>query len=119
MSISNNLMLNKKIIDEYDKEKMYLIFDKWPEIAKKAFESNCIPINFDNINHIVFAGMGGSGAIGDMFSSILSKSKIHLNVVKGYSLPKTVDSKTLVIVVSVSGNTAETLNVLLEAQNWK
>lgn len=112
MSISNNLMLNKKIIDEYDKEKMYLIFDKWPEIAKKAFESNCIPINFDNINHIVFAGMGGSGAIGDMFSSILSKSKIHLNVVKGYSLPKTVDSKTLVIVVSVSGNTAETMSVL-------
>jgi glucose/mannose-6-phosphate isomerase len=112
MSISNNLMLNKKIIDEYDKEKMYSIFDKWPEIAKKAFESNCIPINFDNINHIVFAGMGGSGAIGDMFSSILSKSKIHLNVVKGYSLPKTVDSKTLVIVVSVSGNTAETMSVL-------
>jgi glucose/mannose-6-phosphate isomerase len=105
-------MLNKKMIDEYDKEKMYSIFDKWPEIARKAFESNCVPINFDNINHIVFAGMGGSGAIGDMFNSILSKSKIHLNVVKGYSLPETVNSKTLVIVVSVSGNTAETMSVL-------
>jgi len=30
--------------------------------------------------------MGGSGAIGDVFSSILSKTNIHVNVVKGYLL---------------------------------
>ena len=29
-----------------------------------------------DIDHIVFAGMGGSGAIGDIFSAILSKTKI-------------------------------------------
>jgi len=63
----------------------------------------------------VVTGMGGSGAIGDMFASILSKSKIHVNVVKGYTLPQTVDSNTLVIAVSVSGNTDETLSVLKSA----
>ena len=105
-------MLDKKILDQYDTEKMYLIFDKWPEIARKSFESKYDSINFENINHIVFAGMGGSGAIGDMFAAILSKTKIHVNVVKGYLLPKTVDSNTLVVAISVSGNTAETLSVL-------
>ena len=91
---------------------MYKVYDKWPEIARESFESNQEPVDFDDIDHIVFAGMGGSGAIGDIFSSILLKSKIHVNVVKGYLLPSTVDSNSLVITVSVSGNTAETMTVL-------
>ena len=91
---------------------MYKVYDKWPEIARESFESNQASIDFDDIDHIVFAGMGGSGAIGDMFSSVLSKTKIHVNVVKGYLLPTTVDSNSLVIVVSVSGDTSETLAVL-------
>lgn len=98
---------------------MYKIYDKWPEIARKSFELNQELVNFENINHIVFAGMGGSGAIGDIFSSILSKTKIHVNVVKGYLLPTTVDSNTLVVTVSVSGNTSETLAVLDSAYKRK
>ena len=67
---------------------MFEVYDKWPEIARKSFETSQEKVSYENINHIVFAGMGGSGAIGDIFSSILSKSKIHVNVVKGYVLPK-------------------------------
>jgi glucose/mannose-6-phosphate isomerase len=59
--------------------------------------------------------MGGSGAIGDIFEAILSKTNIHVTLVKGYHLPNTVDSKTLVIATSVSGNTVETLSVLESA----
>ena len=95
---------------------MYKVYDKWPEIARKTFEYEQKIIDFHDIDHIVFAGMGGSGAIGDIFSAILSKTKIHVNVVKGYLLPKTVDSDTLVIVISVSGNTAETLSILQTSQ---
>ena len=98
---------------------MYEVYDKWPEIARESFESNQEPIDFDSIDHIVFAGMGGSGAIGDIFSAILSKTKIHVNVVKGYLLPTTADSNTLVIAVSVSGNTAETLTILDSAYKRK
>ena len=75
--------------------------------------------NFKNIEHIVFGGMGGSGAIGDIFESILSKTKIHVNVVKGYVLPETVNSNTLVVLVSVSGNTDETLSLLESAKKIK
>ena len=112
-------MLDIATIEKYDLQKMYKIYDKWPEIAQKAFESNQKPIDFQGVNHIIFAGMGGSGAIGDIFSAILSKTKIHVNVVKGYLLPVTADSNTLVITVSVSGNTAETLAVLDSAYKTK
>mgnify|MGYP001002302222 CR=1 FL=1 len=57
--------------------------------------------SFNDIDHIVFAGMGGSGSIGDTISAILSKKDIHVSNVKGYLLPKTVDSKTLVIVTEL------------------
>ena len=95
---------------------MRKIYDKWPEIAEKSFQLDLQPVDFSNVNHIVFAGMGGSGAIGDIFSSILSKTKIHVSVIKGYILPKTVDSETLVVATSISGNTAETLMVLDSAK---
>jgi glucose/mannose-6-phosphate isomerase len=109
--------LNISTIEKYDIQKMYKIYDKWPEIARESFESNQTSIDFEGIDHIVFAGMGGSGAIGDMFEAILSKTKIHVNVVKGYVLPKTVNSNTVVITISASGNTAETLAILKSA--WK
>ena len=90
---------------------MFKIYDDWPEIAKNAYlkaKSN----SREPVKHIVFAGMGGSGTMGDFFAAILSKTNLHVNVVKGYLLPKNVDSKTLVIATSVSGNTAETLSIL-------
>ena len=56
---------------------MYAVYDMWPTIAKESFESKQKILEFDKFEHIVFAGMGGSGAIGDVFASILSKTKIH------------------------------------------
>jgi glucose/mannose-6-phosphate isomerase len=91
---------------------MYEVYDKWPQIAKESFESDYEPIEFEGVNHIIFSGMGGSGALGDIFAAILSNSHIHVSVVKGYILPKTVKSDTLIVTTSVSGNTAETLTVL-------
>jgi glucose/mannose-6-phosphate isomerase len=104
------------MLEKYDSKKMYKIYDDWPNLAKKAYNSDLEPANFKNINHIIFAGMGGSGAIGDLFESILSKTNIHVTVVKGYLLPKTVDENTLVVTTSVSGNTVETLSILHSAQ---
>ena len=105
-------MLNISTIEKYDTQRMYKIYDEWPKIAREAYDFEHAQIEFKNIDHIVFAGMGGSGAIGDIFASILSKTKIHVSVVKGYILPNTIDSNTLVISTSVSGETIETLTVL-------
>ena len=110
-------MITKSDLETIDKSGMYKIYDKWPEIAKSSYEFEWEPVKFQNIDHIVFAGMGGSGSIGDIFSSILSKTKLHISVVKGYVLPKTVDKNSLVIVTSVSGNTVEALSILNQAKD--
>ena len=115
--VDNELkILDIATLEKYDSQKMYKIYDKWPNIAQQSFETVQESIYFENIDHIVFVGMGGSGAIGDLFSSILSKSDVHISLIKGYLLPKTVDKNTLVIVTSVSGNTDESLTVLNSAK---
>ena len=103
-------------MDKVDKQGMYKIYDIWAQLARDCYDRKYDSIDYKNIDHIVFAGMGGSGAIGDLFSAILSKTNIHVSLVKGYILPKTVDANTLVITVSVSGNTVETLTILNAAQ---
>jgi len=103
-------------IEKYDPSGMHKIYDQWPQIAKDAYNSDLETVDFKNIDHIVFAGMGGSGTIGDLFASILSKTSIHVSLVKGYLLPKTVDKNTLIVTTSVSGNTIETLTVLDSAK---
>ena len=107
--------MNLGTMNKIDSSKMYEIYDEWPEIAEKQYNTDFKLIENVIPKHIVFAGMGGSGAMGDLFYSILSKTDIHVDVVKGYILPKTVNSNSLVICTSISGNTVETLSILKNA----
>jgi len=104
-------------LEKIDSKKMFKVYDIWPDISKESYEQEFSKPEFNDIDHIVFAGMGGSGTIGDVFSSILSKNDIHTSVVKGYLLPKTVDENTLVVVSSISGNTHEPLTILENSKN--
>ena len=111
--------MNLEELEKIDTKKMFEVYDIWPDIAKESYKQEFSKPEFHDIDHIVFAGMGGSGTIGDVFSSILSKNDIHTSVVKGYLLPKTVDENTLVVVTSVSGNTQEPLMILKNSKNSK
>ena len=108
-------MLDINTLKKFDSSLMHEAYDKWPQSARSAYKSELSLVSFDNIDHIILVGMGGSGAICEVISGILSKTQIHTSVVKGYHLPNTADANTLVIVVSVSGNTAETISVLESA----
>ena len=99
-------------IQRYDSKKMYETYDYWPKLAREYYEKDFSKLEIDDIDHIVFAGMGGSGTIGDVFASILSKTDLHVSVVKGYLLPKTVDDNTLIVSTSISGNRLETISIL-------
>jgi glucose/mannose-6-phosphate isomerase len=112
-------MIQNTDLEEFDISKMYEVYDNWPKIAEKSYDTELKSIESLKINHIVFAGMGGSGALGDIFRTILDKTSIHTSIVKGYVLPKTVDKDTLVVVTSVSGNTQETLSILKHANDLK
>ena len=109
------MLLIKDNLEKNDSNGMHNVYDKWPFIARDAYNSEPEPVDLKDIDHVVFSGMGGSGTIGDLFSSILSKTNIHTTVVKGYELPKTVDKNTLVVITSVSGNTVETITTLESA----
>ena len=111
-------MITEENIQKYDPDGIHNAYDKWAKLAYDAYNYELDVVDFKDIDHIVFAGMGGSGTIGDIFSSILSKKNIHTTVVKGYLLPETVDDNTLVITTSVSGNTTETISIL-ESANEK
>jgi len=110
------MLINYSNLVKIDSKKMFQIYDQWPELAFESYNKDQIELDCDNFDHIVFVGMGGSGTIGDIFSSILSKENIHVSVVKGYHLPKTVTSNSLVVLTSISGNTSETLSILKSAK---
>lgn len=71
-----------------------------------------------DIKQVVMAGMGGSALAADMIK-VLTEGWLHipLTVVKGYDLPGYVGPETLVIAVSHSGNTEETLSAYQQAQH--
>ena len=108
-------MITKETIMKIDSNKICDVYDKWPEIARDCYKNDIPKLDLKEIRNVIFVGMGGSGTIGDVISSILSKTSIHVSVVKGYVLPKTVDSNTLIIIISVSGDTDESVSVLKKA----
>lgn len=100
---------------DLDPSLMHRAYDGWPGLAREAHERRPDPATDGGFGHVVFAGMGGSGALGELFYSLLSRSPVHVDVVKGYRLPYTTGPGSLVVATSVSGRTAETLSALRSA----
>jgi glucose/mannose-6-phosphate isomerase len=62
---------------------------------------------------VVVAGMGGSGVAGDVLAALaFASSAVPVLAVKGDRLPAFVGPGTLLVAVSFSGNTAETLSAV-------
>ncbi len=70
----------------------------------------------DDIEHVVVLGMGGSGVAGDVAVVVAGPfMAVPVVVHKGYGLPNFVDRHTLVVAVSFSGETEETLEATTQA----
>lgn len=70
---------------------------------------------FQNIQNIVFAGMGGS-ALPVVYLQSWPGVKAPFEIVRNYHIPEYVDGSTLFVSMSHSGNTEETLSCLQEAE---
>ncbi len=70
------------------------------------------------VRKVVLAGMGGSAIAGDLLRDWLDPP-FPLEVSRGYHLPAWVGRDTLVLAVSYSGNTEETLSCFSEALERK
>ena len=65
---------------------------------------------------VVVCGMGGSAIGGDVVARLPRRtSPVPYEVVRGYELPAWVSARTLVVAVSYSGNTEETLSCVARA----
>ena len=70
------------------------------------------------VTNIVLAGMGGSALAADMVKALLKDTiGVPIEVVKGYDLPAYVGWSTLVVTLSHSGNTEETLECYRQARH--
>ncbi|MEY2467888.1 MAG: glucose/mannose-6-phosphate isomerase [Actinomycetota bacterium] len=70
----------------------------------------------DDIENVVILGMGGSGIAGDiLLASAAPFMAVPAVVVKSYTLPAFVNENSLVIAVSFSGDTEETIEAASEA----
>ena len=80
-----------------------------------------LPKEYSNPRIILFSGMGGSGVVGDVIRDYIyySNYKHKLNgiilVNKSHLLPEYINDEDLLVAISYSGNTAETLSVVLDA----
>ena len=100
-----------------DKAKLRADFDTWPSLATKSWSEANPPRLDKKYESILFAGLGGSGIIGEVMSDLAAESgSVRIETLKDYHVPKYVGPETLVIGVSCSGNTEETISVVMEAR---
>ncbi|MFQ6608142.1 MAG: bifunctional phosphoglucose/phosphomannose isomerase [Fidelibacterota bacterium] len=106
-------------IRQLDPDNMFgYIFD-FPEQLESAMKvGQYIKLKGDvtEVRNVIIAGMGGSAIAGDVAAAIIgSKCRIPIVVIRNYSLPEWVNASSMVICLSYSGNTEETLSCLHDA----
>ncbi|MEC9310078.1 MAG: bifunctional phosphoglucose/phosphomannose isomerase [Chloroflexota bacterium] len=80
--------------------------------------SMSLKISHDNgqITNVVIAGMGGSAIAGDLLMDLAAaQHTVPITVVRDFSLPMKLDSGSLVVVCSYSGETEETMSLYHDA----
>lgn len=87
-------------------------FDRGVSGARELLKGRVDP---ERLCDITILGMGGSGISGDVFKAVTSTSRVPIVVHKGYGAPSYLGKKSLVVAVSFSGNTEETVSGLEEA----
>lgn len=86
------------------------------ERGMDIFKKNVPAVLSNNFNHIVISGLGGSGIGGSIIRDLsLYHSQIPVIVNKDYQIPSFINSETLFIASSYSGDTEETLFAMNEA----
>lgn len=103
-------------IDEIDRRGFYKDFHAYGDkLINQYMKIGDLELEVRNVP-VVISGMGGSGAVGDIIRDFLYySSPIEIIVNKSHELPSYIDDSYLLIAVSFSGNTRETLAVVEEA----
>jgi len=98
---------------EADKHNMHQILKDFPKQCEEALELGK-DVKIDDVENVVATGIGGSAFVGDVLKCFLSP-EIDIWINKDYTIPNFVNNKTLVLAISFSGNTEETLEACEKA----
>lgn len=105
-------------IKNLDKQDMLGKLKNFAIQCKDGYSLSIPSLPYTSIEKVIFSGMGGSAISGDILSVIASEySSVPCYVNRDYTLPSFASGeKTLVFLISYSGNTEETLSALSEAK---
>lgn len=109
----------KLTVKKADKENMLGVLNDFPKQCDEAVSlaRKCKLSLRGKYHNIVVIGLGGSAIGGDFLRVYMhDKARIPVTVQRNYTLPLYVNQKTLVLVVSYSGNTEETLSAYAQAK---
>jgi len=129
----NNILDDETQLKAIDKSSMFGILEKFPELCEDALALSSslkfpreVAINGGEMiryhvpSQVIVVGMGGSAIGGDLIKDWLEDSlPIPIEVYREYHLPAYASPNTLVIAVSYSGNTEETLSAYVDAAERK
>ena len=103
----DNIVMLQKVIEFPSQMKSALELVR----ANKSFANG----HSGKISSVVVVGMGASGVVGDFVKVLMRNAPIPVHVHKNSGLPAFVNSESLVILVTYSGKTRETLDALNRA----
>lgn len=110
---------NILIYRQFDASGMLNHLHEFPEQCKRAWEKVLrfdLPREYTRIDKVIIIGMGGSAIGGELVRRLaLAESNVPVWVHRDYSLPPFVDEGTLVIALSYSGNTEETISAFTQS----
>ena len=112
---------NPQKIKELDKSGMASLIADLPcqflEAEKEARKKINPSPALKDIKKIILVGMGGSGIAGELVKLLIEDQiKISFEIIHRWHLPENIGKDTLVVGISFSGKTQETLNCLAEAE---
>lgn len=114
----------KKIatIDKSGMRKVILDFPKQFKVGVRAAYK--VPRSFLHFkpSNIIICGMGGSAFPGEIFKTVnngLRLTNLPILIHRDYGLPREAEKKSLIICISYSGNTEETLSAAKESHKKK
>ena len=108
---------DRAFVTRLDPKGMYDLTVAFPDQCRRALEiAQSVSIPAMQPSNIVLTGLGGSAAAGDFGKACFGADGANpFTVNRAYHLPSWVDSHTVVLATSYSGNTEETLSAYADA----
>jgi glucose/mannose-6-phosphate isomerase len=104
-----------------DPDDMYALIGQLPDQIERAWElasGITLPDALKSVRNVVITGMGGSAIGGSLVESYGAHDlPLPVSVWRNYGVPSFVDENTLIVGISFSGNTEETLSALRAARD--